>query len=185
MSQRFASTCADLVRPTARADDPVSHGDVGAVLVLRHACTARLLHDAAVDDRAGKGVPHLRRLHGDFILHAIFGGIIADRWLGNRRAVIIGGTIMAMGHFLMTFDSLLYVALATIALGNGLFLPSLPSQINDLYAPHDPRRARAYNIYYVGINLGGFLAPLVCGTLGEFYGWHGVLRQPESACSWG
>ena len=59
----------------------------------------------------------------------IFGGIIADRWLGNRRAVLIGGTIMAIGHFLMTFDSLLYVALATIALGNGLFLPSLPSQI--------------------------------------------------------
>ena len=102
----------------------------------------------------------------------IFGGIIADRWLGNRRAVIIGGTIMAIGHFLMTFDSLLYVALATIALGNGLFLPSLPSQINDLYEPHDARRGRAYNIYYVGINLGGFLAPLVCGTLGEFYGWH-------------
>jgi POT family proton-dependent oligopeptide transporter len=102
----------------------------------------------------------------------IFGGIVADRWLGNRRAVIIGGTIMAMGHFLMTFDSLLYVALATIALGNGLFLPSLPSQINDLYEAHDARRGRAYNIYYVGINLGGFLAPLVCGTLGEFYGWH-------------
>lgn len=102
----------------------------------------------------------------------IFGGLIADRWLGNRRAVIIGGTIMAIGHFLMTFDSLLYLALATIALGNGLFLPSLPSQINDLYEPHDTRRARAYNIYYVGINLGGFLAPLVCGTLGEFYGWH-------------
>ena len=102
----------------------------------------------------------------------IFGGILTDRWLGNRRAVIIGGTIMAIGHFLMTFDSLLYLALATIALGNGLFLPSLPSQINDLYGARDPRRGRAYNIYYVGINLGGFLAPLVCGTLGEFYGWH-------------
>ena len=72
----------------------------------------------------------------------------------------------------MSFDALFYVALATIALGNGLYLPSLPSQINDLYAANDPRRARAYNIYYVGINLGGFLAPLVCGTLGELYGWH-------------
>lgn len=102
----------------------------------------------------------------------ILGGIIADRWLGKRRAVIIGGTIMAIGHFLMTFEPLLYVALATITLGNGLFLPSLPSQINDLYGPNDPRVGRAYNIYYVGINLGGFLAPLVCGTLGEFYGWH-------------
>src|SRR3546814_16601342 len=65
-----------------------------------------------------------------------------------------------------------YFAQATIALGNGLFLPSLPSQINDLYAADDPRRGRAYNVYYVGLNVGGLLAPLVCGTLGELYGWH-------------
>jgi proton-dependent oligopeptide transporter, POT family len=102
----------------------------------------------------------------------IFGGMIADRWLGKRRAVIIGGSIMAAGHFLMTFEPLFYPALATIALGNGLFLPSLPSQIDGLYRPEDPRRSWAYNVYYVGINIGGFLAPLICGTLGEFYGWH-------------
>lgn len=102
----------------------------------------------------------------------IFGGIIADRWLGKRRAVILGGTIMALGHFLMAFEPMLYIALGTIALGNGFFLPSLPSQINDLYAADDPRRPWAYNIYYVGVNIGGFLAPLICGTLGEFYGWH-------------
>jgi proton-dependent oligopeptide transporter, POT family len=102
----------------------------------------------------------------------VIGGVISDRWLGKRRAVIIGGSIMAAGHFMMTFEPLFYAALATIALGNGLFLPSLPSQINDLYKPDDPRRGWAYNVYYVGINIGGFLAPLVCGTLGEFYGWH-------------
>jgi POT family proton-dependent oligopeptide transporter len=102
----------------------------------------------------------------------ILGGMIADRWLGKRRAVIIGGSVMAAGHFMMTFEPLFYPALTTIAIGNGLFLPSLPSQINDLYRPDDPRRSRAYNVYYVGINIGGFLAPLVCGTLGEFYGWH-------------
>jgi POT family proton-dependent oligopeptide transporter len=102
----------------------------------------------------------------------IFGGVIADRWLGKRRAVIIGGSIMAAGHFMMTFEPWFYAALAMIALGNGLFLPSLPSQIDSLYRPEDPRRGRAYNVYYVGINIGGFLAPLVCGTLGEFYGWH-------------
>ena len=102
----------------------------------------------------------------------IFGGIIADRWLGKMRAVMAGGAIMAAGHFMMTFEPLFYPALATIALGNGLFLPSLPSQINDLYRTDDPRRRWAYNVYYVGINLGGFLAPLVCGTLGELYGWH-------------
>ncbi len=102
----------------------------------------------------------------------IFGGAIADRWLGKRRAVIIGGSVMAAGHFMMTFEPLFYPALATIAFGNGLFLPSLPSQINDLYPATDRRRGSAYNVYYVGINVGGFLAPLVCGTLGELYGWH-------------
>ncbi|WP_058836635.1 peptide MFS transporter [Luteimonas abyssi] len=105
-------------------------------------------------------------------LMPILGGTIADRWLGKRNAVVIGGSIMAVGHFLMAFEPLFYAALATIALGNGLFLPSLPSQINDLYAADDPRRGRAYNVYYVGLNVGGFLAPLVCGTLGELYGWH-------------
>ena len=102
----------------------------------------------------------------------ILGGVVADRWLGKRNAVITGGSIMALGHFLMAFEPMFYLALATIALGNGLFLPSLPSQINDLYAADDPRRGRAYNVYYVGLNIGGFLAPLVCGTLGELYGWH-------------
>jgi proton-dependent oligopeptide transporter, POT family len=102
----------------------------------------------------------------------IFGGMIADRWLGKRRAVIIGGSIMAAGHFMMIFPPLFYFALATIALGNGLFLPSLPSQIDGLYRPEDPRRGWAYNVYYVGINIGGFLAPLICGFLGEYYGWH-------------
>jgi proton-dependent oligopeptide transporter, POT family len=80
--------------------------------------------------------------------------------------------VMAAGHFMMAFEPLFYFALATIALGNGLFLPTLPSQINDLYSAGDPRRAWAYNVYYVGINLGGFIAPLICGTLGEVYGWH-------------
>ncbi|MFV0623582.1 peptide MFS transporter [Sphingomonas sp. ac-8] len=102
----------------------------------------------------------------------IVGGVVADRLLGKRRAIILGGSIMAAGHFLMTFEPLFYVALATIALGNGLFLPSLPSQIDDLYEPGDPRVGWAYNVYYVGVNIGGFLAPLICGTLGELYGWH-------------
>jgi POT family proton-dependent oligopeptide transporter len=102
----------------------------------------------------------------------IIGGAISDRWLGKRRAVIIGASIMAFGHFMMAFEALFYFALATIAIGNGFFVPSLPSQINDLYRPDDPRRGWAYNVYYVGINVGGFLAPLICGTLGELYGWH-------------
>jgi len=102
----------------------------------------------------------------------VFGGVLADRWLGKRNAVMIGGAAMALGHFMMSSEALFYPALITIALGNGLFLPSLASQIEGLYRDGDPRSKSAYNIYYVGINLGGFLAPLVCGTLGEAYGWH-------------
>ncbi len=102
----------------------------------------------------------------------ILGGVVADRLLGKRRAVILGGGIMAAGHFMMAFEPLFYPALVTIALGNGLFLPSLPSQIEHLYAPGDPRRSWAYNLYYLGVNVGGFLAPVACGTIGEIYGWH-------------
>jgi POT family proton-dependent oligopeptide transporter len=119
---------------------------------------------------------HSSLIYGAYTASAYFtpiiGGVIADRVLGKRRAVIIGASVMAAGHFMMAFEPLLYVALATIAIGNGLFLPSLPSQVGDLYKSNDPRRGWAYNLYYLGINIGGFLAPLVCGTLGELYGWH-------------
>jgi len=102
----------------------------------------------------------------------VFGGIVADRWLGKRNAVLIGGVMMALGHFMMASEPLFYPALTTIALGNGLFLPSLASQIEGLYRGGDPRSKSAYNIYYMGVNIGAFLAPLVCGALGEAYGWH-------------
>lgn len=122
------------------------------------------------------GQGHASLVYGTYTACAYFtpilGGVIADRFLGKRRAIVIGGSIMALGHFMMTFEPLFYPALATIAVGNGLFLPSLPSQIDDLYEPGDPRVGWAYNVYYVGVNIGGFLAPLICGTLGEVYGWH-------------
>jgi POT family proton-dependent oligopeptide transporter len=101
-----------------------------------------------------------------------FGGIIADRWLGRTASVIIGGAMMMLGHFGMAFESLLFPALALVALGNGLFIPPLAIQVGALYRDNDPRKAYAYSAYYMGINLGGLLAPFVCGTLGELYGWH-------------
>lgn len=109
---------------------------------------------------------------GGVYLTPIAGGYIADRWLGRRRAILIGGSLMALGHFTLAFEAAFFPALLLIALGNGLFLPNLPSQVGDLYAPDDPRRSGSYNVYYVGVNLGALLAPLVCGTLGEVYGWH-------------
>ena len=101
-----------------------------------------------------------------------FGGLIADRWLGRTKSVIIGGTMMMLGHFAMASEGLLLPALILVALGNGLFIPPLAVQVGSLYTVDDPRKSHAYSVYYMGINLGALLAPLVCGTLGEFYGWH-------------
>lgn len=105
-------------------------------------------------------------------LTPILGGLVADRVLGQRRTVIIGAALMALGHFMMAFEQLFLFALAILILGNGAFKPNISTQVGALYAPHDRRRDRAFSIFYVGINLGAFLAPLVCGTLGEKFGWH-------------
>ena len=102
----------------------------------------------------------------------LLGGYIADRVLGQRRTVIIGASLMAIGHFMMAFEQLMIFALLVLILGNGAFKPNISTQVGELYAPGDRRRDRAYSIFYVGINLGAFLAPLICGTLGERAGWH-------------
>ena len=105
-------------------------------------------------------------------LTPVLGGFLADRVLGQRRTVIVGASLMAIGHFMMAFEQLLLFALALLILGNGAFKPNMSAQVGGLYPRGDPRRDRAYSIFYVGINLGAFLAPLVCGTLGERAGWH-------------
>jgi proton-dependent oligopeptide transporter, POT family len=102
----------------------------------------------------------------------IFGGLLADRVLGQRRTVVIGAVLMAFGHFMMASEQMFLFALLALILGSGCFKPNISTQVGGLYAPGDPRRDRAYSIFYVGINLGAFLAPLVCGTLGEGVGWH-------------
>jgi len=102
----------------------------------------------------------------------IFGGLLADRVLGQRRTVIIGASLMAIGHFMMAFEPLFLFALLALILGSGAFKPNISTQVGGLYAPGDPRRDRAFSIFYVGINVGAFLAPLVCGTLGEKVAWH-------------
>src|SRR6476661_6867772 len=105
-------------------------------------------------------------------LTPILGGLLADRVLGRRRTVILGAALMAAGHFAMAFEQLFLFALGLLILGNGAFKPNISTQVGELYAPGDRRRDRAFSIFYVGINLGAFLAPLICGTLGEELGWH-------------
>jgi len=105
-------------------------------------------------------------------LTPVFGGMLADRVLGQHHTIVLGAAMMAIGHFMMAFESLFLLALTMLILGNGAFKPNMSAQVGGLYARGDPRRDRAYSIFYVGINLGAFLAPLVCGTLGEQLGWH-------------
>ena len=102
----------------------------------------------------------------------VIGGFIADQFLGRRKSVLIGGSIMAAGHFMLAFPNLLFPGLAAIAIGNGLYLPTLPSQIASLYRAGDPKQSWAYNVYYVGINVGATFAPLGCSTLAEVFNWH-------------
>ncbi|HZP69096.1 MAG TPA: peptide MFS transporter [Pseudolabrys sp.] len=104
-------------------------------------------------------------------LTPVLGGLLADRVLGRRRTVIVGAALMAVGHFVMAFEQLFLFALGLLILGNGAFKPNISTQVGALYAPGDPRRDRAFSVFYVGINLGAFLAPLACGTLGEKFGW--------------
>jgi POT family proton-dependent oligopeptide transporter len=109
---------------------------------------------------------------GFVYLTPFFGGMLADRLLGQRKTVVVGGVLMAIGHFLMAIESMFLVALCFLILGNGCFKPNISTQVGSLYPPDDPRRDRAFTIFYMGINLGAFFSPLVCGTLGQVYGWH-------------
>jgi proton-dependent oligopeptide transporter, POT family len=109
---------------------------------------------------------------GFVYLTPLFGGILADQLLGRRKAVVVGGVLMAIGHFLMAAEGLFFIALMFLIVGNGCFKPNISTQVGNLYSAEDPRRDRAYSIFYVGVNLGAFMAPLICGTLGQVVGWH-------------
>jgi POT family proton-dependent oligopeptide transporter len=93
-------------------------------------------------------------------LTPVLGGILADRVFGQRRMVIAGAALMAIGHFMMAFEPLFFFALLVLILGNGAFA-EYPTQVGALYPPGDPWRDRAFSIFYVGINLGAFPAPLI------------------------
>ena len=125
-----------------------------------------------------------------------FGGMIADRLLGQRKAVVFGGALMAAGHLLMgvspglytvkflglnvelftlsaaTAETLFFGALALLILGNGFFKPNISTIVGSLYPQGSPKRDGGFTLFYIGINLGAAMAPLLCGYIGETYGWH-------------
>ena len=122
------------------------------------------------------GQPLASKIFGDYTslvyLTPIAGGLIADRWLGRRTTLILGGLFMTLGHFLMAFEGSFLFALMALIVGVGLFKGNIASQVGELYKPDDLRRAMAFQIFYIAINVSVIAAPLVAGTLGERVGWH-------------
>ncbi len=109
---------------------------------------------------------------GFVYLTPVLGGLIADRYLGQKKSVYVGAALMAIGQFtLFGSESLFFIGLLLLIIGNGFFKPNISTQVGNLYPPGDPRRDGAFTIFYMGINLGAFLTNLVCGTLAMVYGW--------------
>jgi proton-dependent oligopeptide transporter, POT family len=119
------------------------------------------------------------------------GGWVADRVLGLRRAVFVGGVVIMLGHICLAMPSLttFYTGLVLIAVGTGLLKPNVSALVGKLYAPEDVRRDAGYSIYYMGINTGAFVAPIITGWLAQSDGFRGILASvgmsPESSWHWG
>lgn len=104
----------------------------------------------------------------------VIGGRISDKILGMRSSIFLGGVLMALGHFVLAIENNIafFLALSFIIVGNGFFKPNISTFVGSLYKDGDPRKDSGFTIFYMGINIGGFVAPLLCGWLGETYGWH-------------
>ena len=117
----------------------------------------------------------------------VLGGMIADKFIGFKKSIMLGGILMALGHFFMAFyfdkgmlgfeaitinNFFFYAALALLIIGNGFFKPNISTMVGRLYPEGDNRRDSGFTIFYMGINAGAFLAPLACGWLGYEFGWH-------------
>ena len=104
----------------------------------------------------------------------IIGGVLADNYLGYRKSIIIGGVFMALGHFFLSIELpiFFYGSLALIIVGNGFFKPNISTFVGTLYEKKDKRRDSGFTIFYMGINIGGAVAPLLCAWVAELYGWH-------------
>ena len=112
-------------------------------------------------------------LYAGFVyLTPLFGGLLADRVLGRTKTVVIGASLMALGHFLMAFEASFLIALSCLLVGVGCFKGNIAAQVGDLYAPEDKRRASAFQIFLLAVQIAVILAPIVCGTLGEKVAWH-------------
>jgi POT family proton-dependent oligopeptide transporter len=117
-------------------------------------------------------------LYGTFssmlYLTPVLGGYLADRYLGFQRAIIIGGILLTLGYLLTAIPShsFFFLGLSVIIVANGLFKPNVSSILGDLYRPQDARREGGFTLFYMGINIGSLIPPLITGVLISAYGWH-------------
>ena len=112
-------------------------------------------------------------LYAGFVyLTPLFGGLLADRVLGRTKTVVLGASLMAAGHFLMAFEASFLLAIGCLLVGVGCFKGNIAAQVGDLYEPDDRRRATAFQIFVLAVQVAVILAPIVCGTLGEKIAWH-------------
>lgn len=124
-------------------------------------------------------------------LLCILGGFLADNFIGARRSVLIGGIVIALGHFTMALNSetTFFLGLALVAAGTGLLKPNISTMVGSLYGPADERRDAGFSIFYMGINIGALISPLVCGYLAQSAGWKETLAgwglDPRSSWHWG
>jgi len=131
-----------------------------------------MVHALGFDDK------HAGSVYGTYTASAwaaaIVGGIIADRWLGQYRSVLYGGIIIALGHFTLAFHPLpfFYAGLSLIVIGTGLLKPNVSGIVGSLYEPNDTRRDAGFSLFYMGINLGAFIGPLIAGYLAQKVDWH-------------
>jgi POT family proton-dependent oligopeptide transporter len=140
----------------------------------------------------GFSIPHAAAIYGSYTMAvymlAIPGGFIADTFLGRRRSVFVGGAVMALGHFALAVPTLasFYLGLTLIALGTGVFKPSISALVGGLYASDDDRRDAGFSIFYMGINIGAFFAPLVTGFLAQSSTFRSWLEAAgiDPALSW-
>jgi proton-dependent oligopeptide transporter, POT family len=136
------------------------------------------LTTAVLDGGVGLGAAQAAAIYGWYTFgvyaFSIPGGWIADRLLGQYRTVLFGGILIACGHFSMAVDDMrtFYLGLALIVVGTGLLKPNVSTLVGSLYEEGDPRRDGGFSIFYMGINVGAMIAPLICGTLGQKVGWH-------------
>jgi POT family proton-dependent oligopeptide transporter len=109
--------------------------------------------------------------------------LIADRWIGQRNAVVLGALSMSAGHIAMAFDRSFLVALLLLIIGSGLLKGNIAAQVGGLYPPEDEaRRTHGYVLFSTGINVGGVIGPVLCGLLAQLYGWHYGLASRRSSC---